>query len=187
MCNSGAVFTYLTPRVHKSQSPCRLEEQILYGGVWYLWNISCLRNFPLMQTIRLEPRILRWLLDFFFIDAPLSNAHIESFLILQSDRAHVSGRECRLFSFGMAVFVYWRFGLRYSWQLSWAGLVVTRLQFKCDSTRWRTEGEVKGGLANAVCSQHPSHYLGTWCIQHYYRWCAHLGCQKSTVLTPPPI
>jgi len=21
------------------------------------------------------------------------------------------------------------------------------------------------------------HYLGTWCIQHYYRWCAHLGCQ----------
>ena len=19
--------------------------------------------------------------------------------------------------------------------------------------------------------------FGTWCIQHYYRWCAHLGCQ----------
>jgi len=27
----------------------------------------------------------------------------------------------------------------------------------------------------------------TWCIQHYYRWCAHLGCQQSTELTPPPI
>jgi hypothetical protein len=22
-----------------------------------------------------------------------------------------------------------------------------------------------------------SYYLGTWCIQHYYRWCAHLSCQ----------
>jgi len=21
------------------------------------------------------------------------------------------------------------------------------------------------------------HYLGTWCIQHYYSWCAHLECQ----------
>ena len=48
------------------------------------------------------------------------------------------------------------------------------------------EGEVKGKLANAVGSQHPSHYLGTWCIQHYYRWCAHLGYQQSTELTPPP-
>ena len=28
-------------------------------------------------------------------------------------------------------------------------------------------------------------YLKTWCIQHYYRWCAHLGCQQSTELTPP--
>jgi len=25
--------------------------------------------------------------------------------------------------------------------------------------------------------QYPSHCLGTWCIQNYYRWCAHLGCQ----------
>jgi len=24
-------------------------------------------------------------------------------------------------------------------------------------------------------------------IQHYYRWCAHLGCQQPTELTPPPI
>ena len=52
-----------------------------------------------------------------------------------------------------------------------------RVQLKSDGTRWRTGGEVKGKLANAVGSQYPSHYLGTWCIQHYYRWCAHLGCQ----------
>ena len=30
-------------------------------------------------------------------------------------------------------------------------------------------GEVKGTLVNGVGSQYPSHYLGTWCIQHYYR------------------
>jgi len=29
------------------------------------------------------------------------------------------------------------------------------------------EGEVKGKLANGVGSQYSSHYLGTWCIQHY--------------------
>ena len=32
-------------------------------------------------------------------------------------------------------------------------------------------GEVKGKLANAVGSQYHSHYLGTRCIQDYYRWC----------------
>ena len=42
---------------------------------------------------------------------------------------------------------------------------------------WRTGWEVKGKLANGVGNQYSSHYLGTWCIQHYYRWCAHLGCQ----------
>jgi hypothetical protein len=52
-----------------------------------------------------------------------------------------------------------------------------RLQLKCDGKRWRTTGEVKGKLANGVGSQYPSHYLETWCIQHYYRWCANLGCQ----------
>jgi len=62
---------------------------------------------------------------------------------------------------------------------------VRRVQLKHDDTRWRTVGEVKGKLANAVGSQYPSHYLGTWCIQHYYRWCAHLGCQQWTELTPP--
>ena len=60
-----------------------------------------------------------------------------------------------------------------------------RLQLECDGTRWRTGEEVKEKLANAVGSQYPSHYLGTWCIQHYYRWFAHLGCQYSTELTPP--
>ena len=49
-------------------------------------------------------------------------------------------------------------------------------------THWRG---VKGKLANGVGSQYPSHNLGTWCIQHYYRLCAHLGCQQSTEQTPP--
>jgi hypothetical protein len=30
-------------------------------------------------------------------------------------------------------------------------------------------GEVKWKLANVVDIQYPSRYLGTWCIQHYYR------------------
>jgi len=46
-------------------------------------------------------------------------------------------------------------------------------------------GKWRGKLTNAVVSQYSSHYLGTWCIQHYYRWCAHLGCQQSTELTRP--
>ena len=44
-----------------------------------------------------------------------------------------------------------------------------RVQMKCGVTRWRTGGEVKGKLVNGVGSQYPSHYFGTWCIQHYYR------------------
>jgi hypothetical protein len=43
------------------------------------------------------------------------------------------------------------------------------VQLKCDGTRLGTGGEVKGKLANAVSSKYSSHYLGTWCIQHYYR------------------
>jgi hypothetical protein len=43
-----------------------------------------------------------------------------------------------------------------------------RVQLNCDGTRGRTGGEVKGKLANGVGSQYSSHYLGTWCIQHYY-------------------
>ena len=46
-----------------------------------------------------------------------------------------------------------------------------RPQLKFDGTRLRTVGEVKRKLANAVGSQYSSHYLGTRCIQHYYRWC----------------
>jgi hypothetical protein len=61
-----------------------------------------------------------------------------------------------------------------------------RPQLKCDGTRWRAGGEVKGKLANAVGSQESSHYLGTRCIQRYYHCCAHFGCQQSTELTPPP-
>jgi len=50
------------------------------------------------------------------------------------------------------------------------------------------QGGLKGEMANAVGSQYPSHYLGTWCIQHYYRWCAHLGCAVVdwTEAPPPP-
>jgi len=59
-----------------------------------------------------------------------------------------------------------------------------RVQLKRDGTRWRTGGEVKGKLANGVGSQYPSHYLGAWCIQNYYCWCAYLGCHQSTELTP---
>jgi hypothetical protein len=44
-----------------------------------------------------------------------------------------------------------------------------RLRLKCNGTRERNGGEVKGKLANGVGSQYSSHYLGTWCIQHYYR------------------
>jgi len=34
-----------------------------------------------------------------------------------------------------------------------------RLQLKCDGTRWRTVGEVKGKHASGVGSQYSSHYL----------------------------
>jgi hypothetical protein len=62
----------------------------------------------------------------------------------------------------------------------------SRLQLKLDGTRWHTGGEVKGKLVNAVGSQYPSHYLGTRCIQHYYRWCAHLGCAVVDWTDAPP-
>jgi hypothetical protein len=53
------------------------------------------------------------------------------------------------------------------------GIISGRVQLKRDVKRWRTGGEMKGELANGVGNQYSSHYLGTWCIQHYYRWCAH--------------
>jgi len=74
----------------------------------------------------------------------------------------------------------------FNWPLLTVSLQDSRLQLKSDGTRWRTGGEGKGKLANAVGSQYPSHYLGTWCIQHYYRWCAHLGCASSRLNWPPP-
>ena len=47
---------------------------------------------------------------------------------------------------------------------------VRRVQLKCDGTQWCMGGEVKGKLVKGVGSQYPPHYLGTWCMQHYYRW-----------------
>ena len=44
-----------------------------------------------------------------------------------------------------------------------------RVQLKCNGTPGRTGEEVKEKLANGMGSQYSSHYLGTWCIQHYYR------------------
>ena len=66
-------------------------------------------------------------------------------------------------------------------------LWASRLQLKHDGTWWCTGGEVKGKLAYAVGSQYSSHCLGTWCIQHYYSRCPHLGCQYLTELTSTPI
>ena len=68
-----------------------------------------------------------------------------------------------------------------------------RVMFVLDSS-WNVmangdarEGKWRGKLANGVGSQYSSHYLGTWCIQHYYCWCAHLDCQQSTELTSPAV
>ena len=64
----------------------------------------------------------------------------------------------------------WHHGFRLICGVVW---YVSRVQLKCDGTRWCTGGVVKGKLAIGMGSQYPSHYLGTWCIQHYYRMCAH--------------
>jgi len=63
--------------------------------------------------------------------------------------------------------------------LTFGRLAVTlgRVQLKRDGTRWHTGGEVERKLASGVGSQYPLHYLGTWCIQHYYSWCTYLGCK----------
>ena len=53
--------------------------------------------------------------------------------------------------------------------LMYCAKCIGRVQLKCDGIRRRRAGEVKGKLANEVVSQYSSHYLGTWCIQHYYR------------------
>ena len=50
-----------------------------------------------------------------------------------------------------------------------SGDSVGRLHLKCEWHTVTQGGEVKEKLANGVGSQYSSHYLGTWCIQHYYR------------------
>ena len=62
----------------------------------------------------------------------------------------------------------------------------SRVRLKRDGTRWHTGGEVKGRLATGVGSQYPSHYLGTWCIQSYYRWFdAHTSATSSRLNRRP--
>jgi hypothetical protein len=47
-----------------------------------------------------------------------------------------------------------------------------RHQLKCDGTRWRTGGEVKGGNWRMEWVASTLHTTSEhWCIQHYYRWC----------------
>jgi hypothetical protein len=65
------------------------------------------------------------------------------------------------------------------------GVISRTVQLKCDGTRWRMGGEVKRKLAHEVVSQYPSHYLGTWCIQHCYSWCPHLGWPVVDWTNPP--
>jgi len=74
--------------------------------------------------------------------------------------------------------IMWRWH-KSCWRSTWhrAVWLKGRVQLKRDGTRWRTGGEGNGKLAKGVGSQYPSHYLGTWCIQHHYRWCAHLRCK----------
>ena len=55
---------------------------------------------------------------------------------------------------------------------------------KPDGTRWCTVGEVKGNMRVKWVASSLALYHRTRCIQHYYRWCAHLVCQQSTELPP---
>jgi hypothetical protein len=63
--------------------------------------------------------------------------------------------------------------LRFHASLLFYSCFVFRLGVKVVGCSWNvmahgnTGEEVKGKLAN----------LRTWCIQHYYLWCAHLSCQ----------
>ena len=53
--------------------------------------------------------------------------------------------------------------LKFSWWIwnTTSCSFFSRIQLKCDGTRWCMGGEVKGKLANGVGSQYPSRYLGT--------------------------
>jgi hypothetical protein len=77
--------------------------------------------------------------------------------------------------------------LAWEWTLSCVFVCSSLVQSRWNMMAHRDARERKWRekLENAVGSQYSSHCLGTWCIQHYYRWCAHLGCQQSTELTPP--
>ena len=80
------------------------------------------------------------------------------------------------------------YSVRYSSdQYCYLMLAAGRHQLKCDGTRRRTGGEVKGKLANGVGSQYPSQYLRTWCIQNYYRWCAPSAPNSRLNWRPPLI
>ena len=46
--------------------------------------------------------------------------------------------------------------------------------------KWRGKRRMEGVASSRALYR-------TRSIQHYYRWCAHLGCQQPTELTPPPI
>ena len=90
----------------------------------------------------------------------------------------------------------WRLEVRrILWNIWWTAQLVTGIRVVCADGRevdssWNVMAHIdvqEGKLVNGVGSQYPSHYLGTWCIQHYYRWHAHLGCQQSTELTSPPM
>ena len=54
-----------------------------------------------------------------------------------------------------------------------------KLQCLLIESSWNVmaHGDARDEAETGVGSQYPSRYLGTRCIQHYYRWCAHLGCQ----------
>jgi hypothetical protein len=58
------------------------------------------------------------------------------------------------------------------------GVKVVILQLKCDGTRWRKVGEVKGKLANGVDSQYSSYYLGT-CVSNINTADAHTLAASS--------
>ena len=92
-------------------------------------------------------------------------------LVLPEGRA---GKSCELLinwcSFSLPPNHPHLYKIVYSYSLLFTVFYSCRLHLKCDGTRWRKGGEVKGKLANGVGSQYSSHYLGTWFMQYYHRW-----------------
>ena len=61
------------------------------------------------------------------------------------------------------------------------------MQYRPVEMWWHTVTHGRGSEGETgEWSGYSSHYLGTWCIQHYYRWCAHLGCASSRLNWRPP-